>query len=422
MNCPVKARKRDRDGLHKRGDVYHCWLKVNGQWVTRTTGTSDYQEAKRTRNRLQSEADGNRLPNQVARWPFEKALELYLARRKQEVERNGLSESTLSIDKGRSGPLLKAFTDRVLDTFNTRDIERYQEQRLTDVSARTVNMEVSVLRGVLKLGKLWKRFEEDYQPLPEKQGEVGRALTDEEEKLLLDLAASKEEWQVAFYAAVAAANTTLRSGEIKKLRIRDVDLENQAVRIKRSKTDAGKRNIPLNGAALWAFTRLMERALVLGATQPDHYLLPFCLSCLKTGHPKKRSGYDPADHQRNWRTAWRALVKSAKCELGKLAATKAIAAGKDPQSATKAAEERLAGFRFHDMRHHCITKLAESGQPDSVILSIAGHVSKRMLDHYSHIRDLAKQKAVAAVESYCPGVARKQAADAPEAAISKKIM
>lgn len=36
--------------------------------------------------------------------------------------------------------------------------------------------------------------------------------------------------------------------------------------------------------------------------------------------------------------------------------------------------------------HTCITKLAESQATDMTIMSIAGHVSKKMLERYSHIR------------------------------------
>jgi integrase len=43
--------------------------------------------------------------------------------------------------------------------------------------------------------------------------------------------------------------------------------------------------------------------------------------------------------------------------------------------------------RWHDNRHTFITGLAESGETsDQTIMDIAGHVSKRMLKHYSHIR------------------------------------
>jgi integrase len=48
-------------------------------------------------------------------------------------------------------------------------------------------------------------------------------------------------------------------------------------------------------------------------------------------------------------------------------------------------ESGLAGLRFHDLRHHAITELAESQTSDATIRSIAGHVSPKMLEHYSHV-------------------------------------
>ncbi len=57
----------------------------------------------------------------------------------------------------------------------------------------------------------------------------------------------------------------------------------------------------------------------------------------------------------------------------------------------------LKGLRFHDLRHHAITELAESGASEQTILSIAGHVSRRMLERYSHIRMEAKRNALEAI-------------------------
>jgi integrase len=55
--------------------------------------------------------------------------------------------------------------------------------------------------------------------------------------------------------------------------------------------------------------------------------------------------------------------------------------------------------RFHDNRHTFVTDVAESGAGDEVIRDMAGHVSKEMLKHYSHIRMQAKRKAVEALAS-----------------------
>ncbi|MCX6633059.1 MAG: site-specific integrase, partial [Candidatus Solibacter sp.] len=42
--------------------------------------------------------------------------------------------------------------------------------------------------------------------------------------------------------------------------------------------------------------------------------------------------------------------------------------------------------RWHDNRHTLVTELAESGDGDEVIMSIAGHVSRAVLSRYSHVR------------------------------------
>jgi integrase len=74
---------------------------------------------------------------------------------------------------------------------------------------------------------------------------------------------------------------------------------------------------------------------------------------------------------KSWRSAWRSLTKAA----------------------------GLKGLRFHDLRHQAITELLESGLSDQTVMEIAGHVSKEMLAHYSHIRLQAKRQAVEKLES-----------------------
>jgi hypothetical protein len=53
--------------------------------------------------------------------------------------------------------------------------------------------------------------------------------------------------------------------------------------------------------------------------------------------------------------------------------------------------------RWHDNRHTLVTELAESGASDQTIMDIAGHVSKQMLKHYSHIRMEAKRAALESI-------------------------
>jgi hypothetical protein len=53
--------------------------------------------------------------------------------------------------------------------------------------------------------------------------------------------------------------------------------------------------------------------------------------------------------------------------------------------------------RARHNRHTSITMLSESQASDSTLLAIAGHVSRKMLEHYSHIRMAAKRTALAAL-------------------------
>ena len=91
---------------------------------------------------------------------------------------------------------------------------------------------------------------------------------------------------------------------------------------------------------------------------------------------------DPTKPMICWRSAWRAI--------------RAAAAKGDPEKGIPPMAN-LARLRFHDLRHHAITELAESAASDSVIRSIAGHVSQKMLEHYSHVRLEANRRALDAL-------------------------
>jgi integrase len=56
-------------------------------------------------------------------------------------------------------------------------------------------------------------------------------------------------------------------------------------------------------------------------------------------------------------------------------------------------------LRFHDLRHQAITEMAEAGASDATLMGVAGHRSRRMLEHYSHVRMAAKRKALEKLES-----------------------
>jgi integrase len=335
--------------------------------------TRSYKDAKKVRQKALEAQDEGRLPSDMAKWPLDKAAAQWLAVREQQVSASTLSARTYESERYLLRSLLKGFSVKRLDDITIHDIEDYRLLRGRIVSPRTVNVEMKILRMILRRAKTWNRLADDYKPLPENKRGLGRALSPEQEMHLFEVASSNPDWEVAYNAAVLAAHTTARSEELRGLRLADVDPIERTMTIRRSstKTDAGCRIVPLDKAATWALVRLIDRARLLGAINLEHYLFPFCqFRQTKNGTSPAGRGYDPSRPTTGWRSAWESLREKA----------------------------GLPSLRFHDLRHHCITRLAELGTPDHVIMSIAGHVSKEMLEHYSHIRMEAKRAAVAGLD------------------------
>jgi integrase len=232
------------------------------------------------------------------------------------------------------------------------------ERKKSGVANKTVNLEMGVIRSVLKRAKRWHLLSDEIKPLPVRN-QVGRALSPEEKLTLQQTAASNSDWENARLAMTLSLNTTMRACEVKGLQWKDVDFLERTVTVQRSKTDAGRRLIPLNGDAFEAIVELYHRAQKTAGSEPHHCVFPAC----------ENGKIDPNLPQKSWRSAWRSLRKAA----------------------------GLRRVRFHDLRHHAITELAESQASEQTIMSVAGHVSRQMLEWYSHIRMDAKRDAVNAL-------------------------
>src|SRR5438034_4142577 len=354
------GQERSQSMIYKRGKWYHMDDTVNGVRYRDPLKTTNWQEALRLeKERLAEIAAGKGLNRHIAaKQTFNQAADSYIEKRKLFS-----AEKTYLTDKQRSGPLRRFFGEMRLKRITAEMVEEFQTKRAAEgMSGRTVNLEVGLFRRILKRGKQWARIAEDVEILPEQPWDP-RILLPEEKSKLLATAASKPQWQVAHCAAVVALNTTMRSCEVKGLHWKNVDLFENVLRIRRqsTKTDAGERVIPLNRDAVVALGDLWDRCSKLGSSEPDHFGFPAC----ENGH------LDPTRPMKGWGSAWRSLTKAA----------------------------GLKGLRFHDLRHQAITELGESGQSDQTIMSIAGHVSRRMLDLYSHIRLQAKRKALEGLET-----------------------
>jgi integrase len=177
----------------------------------------------------------------------------------------------------------------------------------------------------------------------------------------------------------------MRGCEIKQLRWRDIDMIERTLAVRKSKTDAGERMIPLNADAWEVVIALYRRSQAFGATQPGHYVFPTC----------ETAQVDPTLPQKSWRTSWRHLTRVVSCPVCKRLQNPADeCSDSDCRTPIKGLRSPLAGLRFHDLHHYAITEFAESQASDSTVMSIAGHVSPKMLQHYSHVRLQAKRTAL----------------------------
>jgi len=189
--------------------------------------------------------------------------------------------------------------------------------------------------------------------------DVGRAISPEEQGRLLDVAATLRSPVVRTVVPLLMLTGT-RSGEALGLRWQQVDLFGRSIVVGRAKTASGTgRVIPINDdlASILASHRAWF-ASEFGEPMPEHYLFPW----------GKWGSFDPTRHVTDVTAAWERLRSDANVKC-----------------------------RLHDLRHTFANRLAENGVSESTMLALMGHMSRAMLERYSHIRMAAKRDAVAGI-------------------------
>ena len=260
------------------------------------------------------------------------------------------------------GHIRRLVGDKMLVDMNEASIIKYQNERLTERAApKTVNEEVGFLLRIMgDLGDLLRvRLKKKKKLKLKVRNDIGKAYTAEEKERMLAAAANARSPHI-YLALTLALNAGVRDAELRGLTWAQILFAKGYLVVGQSKTEAGEgRTIPLNSSLLPV---LREYAVwyreKFGETRPEWYVFPF-------GRPRPS---DPTRPITTFKTAWRNVRKNAK----------------------------VTG-RWHDNRHTLITDLAESGAGDQTIMDIAGHVSKRMLRHYSHIRMEAKRSALESI-------------------------
>jgi integrase len=356
--------------LYKRGEVWWYKFHFSGQVVRESTKSKSRSMAKEAeRNRRRELELGY---NQIA--VRKQAPLLSLAAREWIVDKAGMSPKTISGCQQRLVPLLRVFGKRLVCDIDYSDVVKYRADRLLDgMSNRTVNYEVGCMRGILKRYGLWAAIGDRIKKLRENT-DVGRALSIEDEDLLLN-ACQRSHAPSLLPLFIFARDTGLRAAEMKSLRRRDLRLKWHdgvivcgEVIVPKSKTEAGTgRLVPLSRDVCSALTIWLSR--FKGSTESAYVFPRHAVQMLPRGQQSKISFAILSKPVQSWQRAWRTALRTAGIH-----------------------------YRWHDLRHTFITRLAENPSvSEQTIRALAGHVSKQMLERYSHIRKEAKQDAICAL-------------------------
>ena len=365
--------------------IWFTWYDAKGQQHKKSTETADPDKALLFKIRfLEEQKDREETPATEPETPdmrnmsLERVAQLYfewkLANNSADtVAREQRLFKTVENFFGPNTPV------RFIRLHKIRDYQKQRRKQISptmkkNVGPRTINYELQLLRGVMTYADCWTSdLDTRYQPLRQTKSKVGKAATKDQLIKLFNTAMGNDYWFVAMGCAAVAAGSGCRGGEIRKLRLADVFLDEGRVRIVREiAKNRHEREPKLMALAEWGLRQLLLRAQVLGATAPEHFLLPLelCKSrrvMRKPGDPK----WDVTRPMRSWVRSWRKLTEAC----------------------------GMSGFRFHDLRHTFRTQGAEAGVPLEVMMAQCGHMDRETSLEYVHIQQRALDRAKQMIES-----------------------
>jgi integrase len=357
--------------VFRRGNTWWYKFTFNGQLIRESAKSNSKTVGKGAElaRRRELEQAYNHIPKRERVPLFSNAADVWLAGKMHLAPKSTVRYEQCVLH------LKEEFGKRLLCDLDANDIAEYQRKRLAaGVSNRTVNYEVGALRGILRQFGLWGPIADRVRALPERH-DVGRAVSSGDEARLI-AAASASRSPAILPLLLLSFDTGMRASEVQALRHRDLKLtwvdENiasGAVIVPKSKTAVGTgRLIPVTRRVCACLSMWLSR---FPDAAPGSFVFPFHQVGIG-GNSRTVAVYD-VDLERqmgSWRKAWLGACKTAGVR-----------------------------YRWHDLRHTFVSRLAESASiSEQTIRSLAGHVSRQMLEHYSHIRSQAKQAAIRCLE------------------------
>jgi integrase len=359
--------------LYQRGKVWWYEFEFRGQRIRESSHSRTKSVAERIERerRRQLELGTVGLKEHKAPQMFSVVSKKWL-----ETSKTHWSASNHRIESFNIGHLTPHFGRQLLSDISGDDVSRYQAARKAEgASPPTINMEVGTLRAILRKHRVWANIQPDVRML-KTRGEIGRALSADEQHRLLT--ACKNVRSRSLYPAfLLSLHTGLRNGELRHLRWHQIDFLEKQLTVGKGKTAGGEgRVIPMNDTA---FKALEEWRRKFPDAGPAHYVFPterYGIAGEEGYLEGKIVPYaiDPTKPIGSWKVAWTAARKAAKVQC-----------------------------RWHDARHSFVSRLAESQASDATIMSLAGHLSRKMMERYSHTRAEAKRAAVSVLDTPLTG-------------------
>jgi len=234
---------------------------------------------------------------------------------------------------------LQSFDNNKVEAIRRNDIESFVKTAMKKYAAKTVNFDLSTLHAVLEYGVRREYLQANValrSPRPRIKKRQWRILTPEEIQLV-DERFDNVEAQLIYRTLV---RTGLRRGEIRHLKVQDIDFIRNALRVVESKTEEGERWMSLPGSLVvqlqaWCVDK-----------DPGQYVFPSSL-----GNPFNPEWYANAFN--------RALSRAGVTEYIR---------------------------PFHDMRHTSLTLEAATGESNFIaLMARAGHTDAKVTRQYTKL-------------------------------------
>lgn len=342
-----------------------------GERIFESTGVKTKELAKQVyRRRLLALEEGRAgIKKPVAMRTFKAASDTWL-----EMKAAGLEANTTRIERTNLTHLLPTFGKIFCSEITPEMIASYQKERVAeDAANKTVNLEVGTLRAVLIYTGQWEALRPNVKMLKARE-DVGKALSTEEETVLLEAcAASRSRSLVPF--VLVALYTGRRFGVIRKLKWENIGFTERTIKWGKGKSKAGDYQVlPMGRRVVDALTLWAEN---FPDRKPGHYVFPMekvGMSGHRFDHGEPVYTTTPHKAMGSNKVAW----KEAKKRAGW------ILAGR-PEDPAAIIDPLVC--RIHDLRHTASSRMQADGVPLSQIAQMMGWSASQtvlMARRYGH--------------------------------------